>query len=923
MAINVSNPVTFVEALASAGQTVFSGTLDFYANSDVLVYKVDVGTTADDSTDLETESVDYTLTGAGTGSYTLTFLTALTLNDEVTIQVKQDGSRTTSFTTSGTLNSDDINQEYDLPDIGYKGVQDFITNRVLSFNTSDQLTGFDITIPDTRAANEVLAINAAGDGLTWSDVSAAAGAGAPAAATYILQDANVSLPNAQALDDLSDGFLRHIGGVVDVSASTNLKFANTFGIIDTNTNQMMTFATTASAVNEFTVTNAATGNPPILSATGNNTNIDLKLLPKGTGAVTVTGTTTYESNVTDDDDIPNKKYVDDQIATTNTISSATPTLNFKDTDSTDTDNNAQIFAQATATGSGAEDIDFTINSQRSGTATNWLFQDASAAEVKILNSIFTLSKTGNVQIDMIDEDGADNDVSFRLLHNLTNTSSGTENARVSFQGITAGTLSTFMQYDGATAGTEVLLLSISGEVALFSNQTFNATGTYAGFRNATVLAAGPHGSNIEAFNFWQVTESSTYSAELVGHYFRTVQSSTTVGQAGTGMKVEFDFDDNAAATYTSDNIALLGRAISTSPNSSHVINEFIGTQGDVTLNSGGDVLNAYGVRGLVLSENASGDIDNIAYGVYGGVENNSTATIPTGYGVFGAAKDNSGGGTFTTYFAGYFDDDTRTTGVFSIENAAPTFQFLDSDQTDADVSADISVNATDTGSGSEDVDVSFKSKIAGTLTEYLNFNADGDITVTPPVDLAVTEDIDLSSGKAYKIAGTEVLNATTLGSAVVASSLTSVGTLTSLSVTQATPGTVFTTFKTTATNDDPTQEFRQNRLATTDATVTTIETIAIPTTTTVMMKGFIVARRTGGGSGTAEDGASYEFASTYKNVAGTATIIGATELVVAEDQAGWTITFVVSSADILIRVTGAASNNISWHSHVYTYAISS
>ena len=45
--------------------------------------------------------------------------------------------------------------------------------------------------------------------------------------------------------------------------------------------------------------------------------------------------------------------------------------------------------------------------------------------------------------------------------------------------------------------------------------------------------------------------------------------------------------------------------------------------------------------------------------------------------------------------------------------------------------------------------------------------------------------IDVTTGKVYKIAGTEVLNATTLGSGVVSSSLTSVGTLGSLTVTNA------------------------------------------------------------------------------------------------------------------------------------------
>ena len=46
-----------------------------------------------------------------------------------------------------------------------------------------------------------------------------------------------------------------------------------------------------------------------------------------------------------------------------------------------------------------------------------------------------------------------------------------------------------------------------------------------------------------------------------------------------------------------------------------------------------------------------------------------------------------------------------------------------------------------------------------------------------------SENLDLASGKAYEIAGTSVLSATTLGSGVVNSSLTSVGTLTGLTIT--------------------------------------------------------------------------------------------------------------------------------------------
>lgn len=48
---------------------------------------------------------------------------------------------------------------------------------------------------------------------------------------------------------------------------------------------------------------------------------DLYLINNGTGTVSVTGTTNYENQVTDDDDLPNKKYVDD------TISNAFNTVN--------------------------------------------------------------------------------------------------------------------------------------------------------------------------------------------------------------------------------------------------------------------------------------------------------------------------------------------------------------------------------------------------------------------------------------------------------------------------------------------------------------------------------------------------------------------------------------------------------------------
>ena len=55
-------------------------------------------------------------------------------------------------------------------------------------------------------------------------------------------------------------------------------------ISDTNGNELINLTATSSAVNEFTLANAATGNGPILSATG-ETNVDINLNPKGTGTL--------------------------------------------------------------------------------------------------------------------------------------------------------------------------------------------------------------------------------------------------------------------------------------------------------------------------------------------------------------------------------------------------------------------------------------------------------------------------------------------------------------------------------------------------------------------------------------------------------------------------------------------------------------
>lgn len=87
-------------------------------------------------------------------------------------------------------------------------------------------------------------------------------------------------------------------------------------------------------------------------------------------------------------------------------------------------------------------------------------------------------------------------------------------------------------------------------------------------------------------------------------------------------------------------------------------------------------------------------------------------------------------------------------GIQSGASATPGVTFDDSDTSAESVDAKIYANATDTGDGTEDVDLFFQTLVNGTLTTLLQLDADGNIEVA--------KDINLASGKVYKINGSQI-----------------------------------------------------------------------------------------------------------------------------------------------------------------------
>ncbi len=79
--------------------------------------------------------------------------------------------------------------------------------------------------------------------------------------------------------DITLDLAPELGGNLSVGSAS-------YSIVDSNANELFKFIKVASAINELTITNASIGTAPSLSASGDDTNIDLNLVGKGSGVVT-------------------------------------------------------------------------------------------------------------------------------------------------------------------------------------------------------------------------------------------------------------------------------------------------------------------------------------------------------------------------------------------------------------------------------------------------------------------------------------------------------------------------------------------------------------------------------------------------------------------------------------------------------------
>ena len=108
-----------------------------------------------------------------------------------------------------------------------------------------------------------------------------------------------------AFTEVSSDYSPQLSGILDTNGN-DIIIDNGGAIEDDSNNEYVKFVKTATAVNEVSVTNAAASGAPEISATGDDTDIDLKLTPKGSGNLVFDGIK-----------FPNADGTVDQILTTN------------------------------------------------------------------------------------------------------------------------------------------------------------------------------------------------------------------------------------------------------------------------------------------------------------------------------------------------------------------------------------------------------------------------------------------------------------------------------------------------------------------------------------------------------------------------------------------------------------------------------
>ena len=168
-----------------------------------------------------------------------------------------------------------------------------LANRIIKFTGS--ITGNQIVTIPLDVETFYIITNGTTDGSGTPTVQFKYVSGSDSGVTWAASDKGTKIVYAAA-DDATNPVLVDVGmGTVTLTGTQTLTNKTLTSpkigtaILDTNGLELALLTATGTAVNEFTIANAATTAGPTLSATGGDTNVDINITPKAAGKIALDG----------------------------------------------------------------------------------------------------------------------------------------------------------------------------------------------------------------------------------------------------------------------------------------------------------------------------------------------------------------------------------------------------------------------------------------------------------------------------------------------------------------------------------------------------------------------------------------------------------------------------------------------------------